>query len=83
MDEFFESLSFKKFSLVLRAKYESYGGDTKLKYFAFKVQPYSLEMENKSLLNRLQMYTTKEEFPGVPGVYDPINFGGYTKGFDM
>ena len=34
-------------------------GETRMKFFAAKVMPYSLHDENKMLLKRLQIYSQK------------------------
>lgn len=61
LKSFFDSLLFKEMNIMVKAKYEYYNGEQKLKFFAAKVQPRNAELENKALLNRLSIYEKKEE----------------------
>lgn len=61
--EFFDTLTFKQYKVVLRARMESYMGEQRTRYFAIKVIPRTgpaglmiLQNENKSLIDRLNIY---------------------------
>jgi replication factor A1 len=52
----FDDLLFKKFNIMVKGKYEYYNGENKMRYFAVKVFPHNVQMENKTLLSRLGLY---------------------------
>ena len=52
----FDDLLFKQFNIMVRGKFEYYNGETKMRYFAVKVLPRNVQVENKALLNRLAIY---------------------------
>lgn len=41
---------------MVRAKYDNYMGEQKLKFYAARVFPYNVQAENKALLQRLEIY---------------------------
>ena len=82
LDDFYDKIYFKKFSILVKAKYEDYNGNRNLRFFASKVYPYDAELEQKALQNRYNAYLDKAEISGVPGDYMPMNFGGFDGNFD-
>lgn len=66
--EFFDSLMFKQFNILLRGRMEAYMGEQRTRYFAIKVQQRTgtlgqriLQNENKALLERLNIYKDMPE----------------------
>ena len=60
VQEYFDSLMFKKINLMVKGKYETYQNEPKMKFVAMKTFPRSVAAENKSLLERLDIYSTLE-----------------------
>lgn len=63
LQEFFDSLMFRPFNIMIRGRMESYMGEQRVRYFAIKVLPREgpksrqfLQNESKSLLERLNIY---------------------------
>ena len=61
-EAFVDSLMFKEVNLMVRGKYQTYNGETKMKYFAVKVLPQrNIKSENAALLKRLNIYKETNE----------------------
>ncbi len=41
---------------MVKGKYEYYGGENKIRFFAARVMPVNIAAENKALLQRLENY---------------------------
>ena len=55
---YFDSLLFKQYNVLIKAKFEYYGGENRIRYFALKVYPLTnMQNENKALLKRLETYS--------------------------
>jgi replication factor A1 len=77
MVAFFDSLSFKKFTITVRAKYNTYGGNTSLRFFAARVNPADYETENMAMRKRIAYYKSKPLNPEAVGEFREDDFGGY------
>lgn len=51
-----DSLLFKQLNVMVKGKFEYYGGENRMRFFAMKVYPQNMSAENKALLKRLEMY---------------------------
>lgn len=56
VQKYFDDLLFKRFNIMVKGKYEYFNGENRMRYFAVKVFPESIQAENKALLSRLDMY---------------------------
>ena len=56
VQNYFDSLHFKTFNIMVKGKYEYFNGENRMRYFAVKVFPYNVQVENRALLRRLEMY---------------------------
>mmetsp|Transcript_6577 Transcript_6577/g.4733 ORF Transcript_6577/g.4733 Transcript_6577/m.4733 type:complete len:210 (-) Transcript_6577:142-771(-) len=56
VQEFFDSLMFKQFNIMVKGRVDSYGGEHRMRYFAAKVFPYNVQAENRALEKRLNLY---------------------------
>lgn len=41
---------------MVKGKFEFYGGENRMRFFAIKVYPIQVPNENKALIKRLEMY---------------------------
>lgn len=57
VQNFFDSLLFKRFNIMVKGKYEYFNGENRMRYFAVKVFPHNVQAENRALLRRLEMYS--------------------------
>ena len=56
VQNFFDSLNFKPFNIMVKGKYEFFNNEYRMRYFAVKVFPHNVQAENRALLKRLEMY---------------------------
>ena len=57
VQNFFDSLLFKRFNIMVKGQYEYFNGENRMRYFAVKVFPHNVQAENRALLRRLEMYS--------------------------
>ena len=57
VQNYFDGLMFKPLNIMVKGKFESYNGEQTMRYFAVKVLPQKIQVENKALLDRLQIYS--------------------------
>lgn len=55
-EDFLDTFLFKNINVLLAPRFESYEGETKLKYKCMKVIARNIVRENKSLLHRLELF---------------------------
>jgi hypothetical protein len=58
---FFDSLMFRPYNMMVKGKHEFFNNENRMRYFAVKVLPHSLQSENKALLRRLEIYGGMKE----------------------
>eukprot|EP00347_Sterkiella_histriomuscorum_P019324 403342085 len=57
LSAYFDSLLFKQFNIMVKGKFEFYGGENRMRFFAIKVFPIKEVMsENRALIKRLDVY---------------------------
>ena len=56
IQNYFDSLLFKTFNIMVKGKFEYFNGENRMRYFAVKVFPHNVQAENRALLKRLEMY---------------------------
>ena len=56
VQNYFDSLNFKPFNIMVKGKYEYFNNEYRMRYFAVKVFPHNVQAENRALLRRLEMY---------------------------
>ncbi len=65
--DLFHTRHFKQHCVLVKARQDSFNNSSgfeqegRMKYFAMKVLPYSLQQENRMLLNRLKLYSDRSE----------------------
>jgi len=74
VEQYLDSQAFKRYTIVVRASQVTYNGETKVRYYAQRIQPVNIQVENKSLLNRLEIYDRKGTSNQIP---DSQNSLGY------
>lgn len=60
LNDYFDSLMFKQMNVMVKCKYEYYQNEPKMKFFAVKTYPRNVLAENKSLLERMEIYSHME-----------------------
>lgn len=50
---------------MVKGKFDYYNGETRMKYYAVRVFPHSIQNENKALLSRLELYKDKKEASNI------------------
>jgi len=53
---YFDSLTFKSFNIMVKGKIEYFNNENRMRFFAVKVFPHSVQAENRGLLKRLEIY---------------------------
>lgn len=61
VQKYLDDLLFKSFNVMVKAKFDHYNGETRMKYYAVRVFPHNIQNENKALLSRLELYQNKKE----------------------
>lgn len=63
ISDFFDTLMFKHYNIMIKGRMETYQGEQRIRYFALKVLPSEgpqgvrhVQNENRSLLDRLKIY---------------------------
>jgi len=56
VQNYFDSLLFKTFNIMVKGKFEFFNGENRMRYFAVKVFPHNVQAENRALARRLEMY---------------------------
>ena len=67
INETFNAPLFKKYTMTVKAKYESYTDEGRMRYYAQKMYPHSLRKENDMLLRRLAAF---EDMPDLDSMVD-------------
>jgi len=60
VQNYFDSLLFKRFNIMVKGKFEYFNGENRMRYFAIKVFPHNVQAENNALLKRLEMYSAMQ-----------------------
>jgi hypothetical protein len=60
VQNYFDSLLFKRFNIMVKGKFEYFNGENRMRYFAIKVFPHNVQAENNALLKRLEMYSSMQ-----------------------
>ena len=56
VQEYFDSLLFKKLNIMVKCRIESYMGEHRLRFQAVRVYPANVKSENKMLLERMKVF---------------------------
>ena len=56
VSQLFDDISFQTFNIMIKGKFEFFKGENRIRYFAVKVFPHNIQLENKALLQRLKLY---------------------------
>ena len=53
---YLDSLNFKYMHILVKGKIEYFKDENRMRFFAVKVSPHSVQEENRALLKRLKIY---------------------------
>ena len=53
---YLDSLTFKHMNIMVKGKIEYFNDENRMRFFAIKVFPHSVQAENDALLKRLKIY---------------------------
>ena len=81
VNNYFDSLLFRPLNIMVKCKFEYYQGEQRMRFFAVKTLPISIGSENRALVNRLQIYSSKQkqeevEEQNMNGNGESVGFGG-------
>lgn len=62
VNQYFDSLLFKTFNIMVKGKFEIFNGENRMRFFAVKVFPHNIQAENRALLRRLEIYRCLSTF---------------------
>lgn len=53
---YLDSLTFKHMNIKIKGKIEYFNDENRMRFYAIKVSPHSVQAENRALLKRLKIY---------------------------
>ena len=60
VNSYFESLMYKPMNIMIKGRFEFYKGENRMRFHAVKVLPGQTQVENKALVQRLDIYSDKK-----------------------